>query len=33
MGYKAMVILCLANRSWREKKMMLFDPATERVLN
>jgi predicted dehydrogenase len=32
MGYKAMVILCLANRSWREKKMMLFDPKTERVL-
>lgn len=32
MGYKAMVILCLANRSWPEKKMMLFDPSTERVL-
>jgi len=32
MGYRAMVILCLANRSWREKKMMLFDPKTERVL-
>ncbi len=32
MGYKAMVILCLANRSWREKKMMLFDPKTDRVL-
>jgi len=32
MGYRAMVILCLANRSWREKKMMLFDPKTETVL-
>jgi predicted dehydrogenase len=32
MGYRAMVILCLANRSWREKKMMLFDPETEKVL-
>jgi len=32
MGYRAMVILCLANRSWRERKMMLFDPKTERVL-
>ncbi len=32
MGYRAMVVLCLANRSWREKKMMLFDPSTERVL-
>ncbi len=33
MGYRAMVILCLANRSWREKKMMLFDPETEKVLS
>ncbi len=32
MGYRAMVVLCLANRAWREKKMMLFDPKTESVL-
>jgi hypothetical protein len=30
-GYKVMVALDLANRSWREGKMMHFDAERERV--
>jgi len=31
MGYQVMVALDLANRSWREGKMMLFDPEREEM--
>ena len=31
-GYKVMVALDLANRSWREGKMFTFDPAGQRIV-
>ena len=31
-GYKVMVALDLANRSWREGKMFTFDPVRQQVV-